>query len=213
MSQAVALFGGTFDPVHFGHLRSARELVSRLDLAELRFMPAAQPPHRDRPRASGGHRAAMVELALRGEARMRCDRRELERAGPSYSVLSLRELRGELGAGRPLCLVLGADALAGLASWHRWEELLTLAHLVAIARPGWAWPDTGPVAALIAERGADPSALQRAPAGCLLIEALTPQPISATRIRALLQSGRSARGLLPDSVLDYIHRHGLYRQE
>jgi nicotinate-nucleotide adenylyltransferase len=213
LSQPIALFGGTFDPIHFGHLRSARELLCRLDLEELRFMPAAEPPHRAKPRASGGHRAAMVELALRGEARMRCDLRELERVGPSYSVLSLSELREEFGPGRSLCLVLGADALAGLASWHRWEELLGLAHLVAIARPGWAWPESGPVAALIAKRATEPAALQRAPAGCLLIETLTPQPISATQIRALLQSGRSARGLLPHSVLDYIHRHGLYRQE
>lgn len=213
MSAALALFGGTFDPVHFGHLRSAQELMQRLDLAELRFMPAATPPHRPAPHASGEHRAAMLELAIEGKPGLRCDRRELERAGPSYTVLSLQELRAELGPERPLCFVLGADALADLASWYRWEELLELAHLVAVARPGWEWPEDGPVAALLAGHAGAAADLAQAPAGRLCVQTLTPQPISATAVRALLQSRQSAQGLVPESVLTYIRQHGLYRGE
>jgi nicotinate-nucleotide adenylyltransferase len=154
LSRTIALFGGTFDPVHFGHLRSAVELVETLDLRELRFMPAAIPPHREAPLASGEHRAAMLELAIDGEPRLRCDRRELQRDGPSYSVLSLEELRGELGERQSLALVMGADALLSLPAWHRWRDILDLAHVIAIARPGWAWPESGAVAALLRERGA-----------------------------------------------------------
>lgn len=210
MNKPLAVFGGTFDPVHFGHLRSALELADTLDLAELHFMPTAQPPHRDQPAVSAEHRAAMLDLAISGEPRFSCDRRELERAGPSYSILSLEELRAERGAAVPLFMVVGADALASLHTWHRWEELLELAHIVALARPGWDWPTSGAVAALLQEHGTAPENLAEAPAGGVTILTLRPQAVSATAIRTLLQSGRSARYLLPDSVLNYIHEHRLY---
>ena len=207
----LAVFGGTFDPVHFGHLRSGLELVELLGLAELRFMPVGEPPHRGSPTASGSHRAAMLELAIAGEPRLRCDRRELQRQGPSYTVLSLRELRAELGATRPLCLVLGADALAGLTQWYCWPEIFELAHLVALARPGWAWPEEAALAELIRARQGDAHSLRAAPAGVLLLQTLRPWDVSATAIRGLLQSGESPRNLLPERVLDYIAKHGLYR--
>jgi nicotinate-nucleotide adenylyltransferase len=210
-ARPVAIFGGTFDPVHFGHLRSALDLVESLDLAELRFMPAAAPPHREPPVASAGQRAAMLELAIAGEPRLYCDRRELQRSGPSYTVLSLRELRAELGAARPLCLVVGADALAGLRDWYCWQELFELAHLVALARPGWASPGRAMPAPDLAARCCTAQALAARPAGGLLLQALRPWDISASAIRGLLQSGRSARYLLPDRVLDYIADHALYR--
>ena len=210
MKAALAVFGGTFDPVHFGHLRSALELVEALQLDELRFMPAAAPPHRAPPVAAAEHRAAMLELAIAGEPRFSCDRRELDRTGPSYSVLSLRELREELGPRRPLLMVVGADALAGLPTWHRWQELFELAHVVAVARPGWEWPRSGEVAALIEARGREAAELAGDAAGGLCIQTLTPHAVSSTAIRGLLQSGRSARYLLPDSVLDYIARQRLY---
>jgi nicotinate-nucleotide adenylyltransferase len=210
LNRAVAVFGGTFDPVHFGHLRSALELCDVLPLAELRFMPAAEPPHREAPVAAAAHRVAMLELATAGESRFRVDERELRRAGPSYSVLSLRELRAELGADVPLLMIVGADALAGLESWYCWEEILDLAHILAIARPGWDWPDSGSVATLLGKRGAPAEQLRQLPAGRVCVEALRPQSVSSTAIRRLLQSGRSARYLTPDSVIDYIDRHGLY---
>ena len=206
----VAVLGGTFNPIHFGHLRSALELVDALPLAELRFMPARQPPHRDAPAVSAEDRAAMVELAIAGEPRFACDRRELQREGPSYSYDSLGELRRELGPAMPLSLVMGCDALLGLTGWYRWRELLDFAHLLVIARPGWEMPATGELADFVREHTADPAILRSRPAGCIVSQTLRPQDISATAIRALLQSGHSARYLMPDSVLDYIREHGLY---
>jgi nicotinate-nucleotide adenylyltransferase len=210
----VGVLGGTFNPVHHGHLRSALELVERLDLARLHLMPSAQPPHREAPDCSAEDRAAMVELAVRGEPRLVCDRRELRRAGPSYSFDSLISLRAELGAERSLCLSVGFDAVAELDGWHRWRELLDLAHLVVIARPGWQLPQGGEVAEWLAQhRVHEHAALRAAPAGGVLVETLRPLDISATDIRALLAAGRSARFLLPDSVLGYIESHHLYQAE
>jgi nicotinate-nucleotide adenylyltransferase len=206
------VFGGTFDPVHYGHLRSALELVERLQLAQLRLMPNAHPPHRDPPRCSAEHRAAMVELAVAGEPRLVCDARELRRNGSSYTIDSLIELRAELGAQRALCMVLGCDAVQDIPQWHRWQELLDWAHIVVLARPGWTLPRSGVVAKwLRTHRAETTSALRLQCAGSILIEELRPQAISSTEIRELLAAGRSARYLLPQSVLDYIQNHELYR--
>ena len=144
----VGVFGGTFNPVHYGHLRSALELVERLGLEQLRLMPSAQPPHRQAPACSAEHRAAMVALAVEGEPRLACDMRELQRPGESYTIDSLIELRGELGTRIGLCMVLGCDAVLGITQWRRWQELLDWAHIVVIARPGWTLPDTGDVGRL-----------------------------------------------------------------
>lgn len=209
-SGAVAVFGGTFNPIHFGHLRSALELLEQLPISQLRFMPAQQPPHRDLPEVSAGDRAAMVELAIAGEPRFYCDRRELEREGPSYTADSLLALRAELGTAQPLALVMGCDALLGLTGWYRWEQLLDLAHILVLARPGWSMPEHGELALLLSERAGKAGDLVTRPAGTVITQTLRPQDISATSIRALLQSGLSARYLLPDSVLDYITRHRLY---
>jgi nicotinate-nucleotide adenylyltransferase len=208
----VGVLGGTFDPVHYGHLRSAVELVERLQLTQLRLMPSANPPHRDAPRCSAEHRAAMVELAVAPEPRLACDARELQRAGKSYTIDSLIELRAELGAGTGLCMVMGCDALLDITQWHRWQELLDWAHIVVIARPGWALPCGGEVAQWLHEyRVDDPRSLRQWPAGCISIEELRPLAISSTEIRDILAAGRSARYLLPQSVLDYIETHKLYR--
>lgn len=205
-----AIFGGTFNPIHFGHLRSALELTEFLGLTSLRFIPARQPPHRRVPAVSAEHRAAMVELAIAGEPRFVCDRRELDRDGPSYTVLTLESLRTELGEEHSLLLTMGCDAVQGLAGWHRWQELLNFAHLVILARPGWKMPATGPVAALLEDRRGSMEQLVSAPAGTVLSLELRPQDVSATAIRGLLQSGMSARYLLPERVLEYIDEHGLY---
>jgi len=207
----LAVLGGTFNPVHYGHLRSAVELVEHLGFAELRLMPCASPPHRDTPTCSAEHRAAMVELAVAGESTLACDRRELNRAGPSYTIDSLRELRAERGAADSLCLVMGCDAFLAIDSWRDWQRLLELAHIVVIGRPGWQLPTTGPVAAwLTTHRAHSAAALAAAPAGTIHIEELRPLAISSTEIRSLLQSGNSVRYLLPESVIDYIQSHGLY---
>jgi nicotinate-nucleotide adenylyltransferase len=209
----VGVFGGTFDPVHYGHLRSALELVERLHLEQLRLMPSASPPHRTTPYCNAEHRAAMVALAVAGEPRLACDARELERPGKSYTIDSLIELRAEVGAQCGLCMVMGCDAVLEIMHWYRWRELLDWAHIVVIARPGWALPREGEVAQwLDSHHVADSSALRRQPAGCIAIEELRPLSISSTEIRELLAAGRSARYLLPEAVLDYIQTHRLYRQ-
>ena len=208
----VGVFGGTFNPVHYGHLRSALELVERLQLQQLRLMPSAEPPHRELPACSAAHRLAMVELAVAGEPRLACDARELQRPGKSYTIDSLMELRRELGAASSLCMVMGCDAVLGIAGWHRWQELLDWAHIVVIARPGWHLPQTGIVAQwLQRHRVVAPDALRQRPAGSIMIEELRPLAISSTEIRDLLAAGQSARYLLPQSVLDYIQTHHLYR--
>jgi nicotinate-nucleotide adenylyltransferase len=207
----VGVFGGTFNPVHYGHLRSALELVERLGLDQLRLMPCAVPPHREAPGCSAADRSAMVDLAVAGEPHLVCDSRELERSGISYTIDSLFELRHELGPERGLCLVMGCDAVLKVTSWHRWDELLEQAHIVVIARPGWQLPTSGPVADwLTTHRARDPGALSEQAAGSILIEELRPLDISSTEIRSLLQSGRSARYLMPEAVLDYIETHRLY---
>ena len=213
-AKAVAVFGGTFNPVHYGHLRSALELVEHLQLDHLDLMPCAQPVHREQPVCSAQHRAAMVELAVAGEPRLGCDRRELEREGLSYSYDSLVGIRQELGSRRGLCLVMGCDAVQGIAQWYRGEELLDIAHVVVIARPGWKLPDSGVVADWLAShRCVDPTQLHRQAAGLIYVEELRPLAISSTEIRSLLQLRQSVRYLLPEPVLDYIDQHHLYRQK
>ena len=213
MSEApVGILGGTFNPVHNGHLRTALEIRERLELAELRLVPAAVPPHRPAPALPAQERAQLVELALAGAQGLSCDRRELERPGPSYSYDTLAEIRSELGAQRGLCIVMGADAFAGLHSWYRWRDLLSLAHLVVVARPGYALPDEGEVAEFIRANPAQKTdALRHNPCGALVVERLTPLEISSTAIRAMVSAGRSPRYLVPNAVCEAILERGLYR--
>ena len=213
----LGLFGGTFDPVHLGHLRLAEAAREALGLATVRWSPAGQPPHRGAPRLSGAHRLAMVRLAVAGNPAFQVDGAEVESPGPSYTVTTLERLRQELGPEQPLVLLLGADAFAGLPGWHRWQALLGLAHLVVLHRPGYALaasalaPELGQL--LAARQTGDPARLAGAPAGAILALPMTQLDISATHIRQLLAAGRSARYLLPPAVLDYIDQHQLYRNK
>ncbi len=211
-SQApVGVFGGTFNPVHYGHLRSAIELVERLGLEQLNLMPSATPPLRAEPLCSAEHRAAMVSLAVEGEPRLRCDRRELARSGNSYTIDSLMELRAELGPQRSLCMVLGCDAVLAINRWHRWQELLDWAHVVVIARPGWDFPQQGEIAEWLQDNSLpNLQALSDRPGGGILIEELRPLAISSTEVREVFAQGKSARYLMPQAVLDYIHDNNLY---
>jgi len=197
----LALFGGTFDPVHLGHLSVAWEAAELLD-AEVHLLPASVPPHRAPPIASATQRVAILRAALQGQSRLALDTRELDRDGPSYTIDTLHELRAEQGD-RPLVLLLGADAFAGLASWHRWHELFDAAHVGVLSRPGVAaeWPEelTREVAG---RRVADAAGLHALPGGRLIELAVTPLEISATRIRELLAAGRDPRYLLPAGVFD-----------
>jgi nicotinate-nucleotide adenylyltransferase len=209
----VAVLGGTFNPIHLGHLRSALELRERLALAEVRLMPAANPPHRSTPVVSAEQRAELVRLAIADEPGLLCDERELQRTGPSYTYDSLLELRGEIGAERCLVLVMGRDAFAGLSNWYRWQELTELAHLVVMARPGQGhltslndelvdWLQTRLVE--------DAEELTQSPSGCVHELELRPLDISSTEIRELLAAGRSVRYLVPDAVWRYLQHQQLY---
>ncbi|MCK9532655.1 MAG: nicotinate-nucleotide adenylyltransferase [Gammaproteobacteria bacterium] len=215
---AVGLFGGTFDPVHFGHLRPALECLVALGLPELRLIPSAMPPHRAAPVASPEQRLAMLRLAAADQPGFVVDARELQRPGPSYTVDTLRELRAELGDARPLCLLLGTDAFLGLPSWHHWQALPELAHLVVMHRPGFPREalaeraDEAVRALLAARQLASPTDLHGRPAGGIWLQPVTALDISATAIRASIGAGGSARYLLPDAVWRYIEQNGLYRK-
>jgi nicotinate-nucleotide adenylyltransferase len=197
----LAIFGGTFDPVHLGHLSVAWEASELLD-AEVRLMPANVPPHRHAPTASPAQRVAMLRAALQGQDRLTLDTRELRREGPSYTIDTLREFRDELGD-RPLVLLLGADAFAGLPSWQSWRELFEYAHIGVLNRPGIdaAW-SVDLALEILPRRVSDHHALHDLPAGKVIELAVTPMEISATRIRELLSDGRDPRYLLPCGLFD-----------
>ncbi len=208
--KTLGLFGGTFDPVHNGHLRMALELKQRLQLDEMRLLPCHQPPHRDRPMRSSGDRAAMVDLAVADCDLLRCDRRELERHTPSYSIDTLIELRQQMGNEVSLCWCVGMDSLVNLSSWHRWRELLELAHLVVTARPGWQLPQQGEVAKWLDKHIALPSQLVKSTAGSVVICEMSQLDISATDIRQMIAEGHSAQFLMPEVVWRYIQENDLY---
>ncbi|MHB8745521.1 MAG: nicotinate-nucleotide adenylyltransferase [Gammaproteobacteria bacterium] len=206
----LGILGGTFDPIHYGHLRCALELKQDLPLRELRLVPCGMPPHRESPHASVEQRLRMLQAAVADSPEFIIDTRELSRSGPSYSVDTLRALRTEQGA-TPLCLIVGQDAFNALDSWHCWQELMDLAHIVVAHRPGWTRPQHGAVADLLSHHGVtEVAALQRQAAGCILPWPVTALDISATAIRASIAAGKSPRYLLPDAVWRIIAQERLY---
>lgn len=208
----VGILGGTFDPVHHGHLRLALEMLERLGLAEVRLVPLERPAHRAPPRAAGALRLAMLEAAVASEPRLVADDRELKRGGVSYTVDTLTELREELGPAAPICLILGMDAFAGLPSWRAWTRIPQLAHLAVARRPGSRFPQDTELARLLdARRVEDAAALARAPAGSVLLESFPLLDISSSRIRELVAAGGNPRYLLPEAVLGIIRAQALYQ--
>lgn len=207
----IGIFGGTFDPVHFGHLRPALEVYQALGLRELRLIPCHVPPHRGMPRASAEQRLAMLTLAAQDVPGFVVDDRELRRPGPSYMVDTLRSLRAE-SADEPLCLILGMDAFIRLDTWHRWQDLMELAHIVVTRRPGSRLPEGGAVADLVEmAQSHEPRELSRRMAGCVYFKDVTQLDISATEIRRSLAGGQDIRFLVPEPVRLYLEAHGLYR--
>ncbi|HVS26575.1 MAG TPA: nicotinate-nucleotide adenylyltransferase [Burkholderiales bacterium] len=208
----IGILGGTFDPVHYGHLTLAAEVAEQLNLAEVRFIPAGTPPHRPAPLASPKARVDMLQLAISGNPRFSVDQREISRTSARYTVDTLSELRQEVGASRPLCLLLGTDAFAGLATWRRWEKLFNLAHVAIALRPGFSLKDLPPVlAAEFAKRRApSPRTAVSSPCGSIVVLEITPVDISASMIREQLAEGATVRDWLPPAVLDYIRINHLY---
>jgi nicotinate-nucleotide adenylyltransferase len=196
----VGVFGGAFAPFHNGHLRLAIEARQRLDLGQVRLIPTAHPPHRPDSRVSPQRRCEWVRQATRREPGLFVDDRELRREGPSYTVDTLAELHKEHPR-TAYCLILGADAFAHFHCWHRWREILTLAHLIVINRPGAAAP-AAETAAALGPRAAGSDELRASIAGRWLELQLPELDISSTRIRRLLKNGQSVRGLLPDAILN-----------
>jgi len=209
--RGIGVLGGTFDPVHFGHLRIALEIFQELDLAEVRFLPCHLPPHRAEPLAAPQDRLAMLRLAVQDQGGFFVDERELQRPGFSYMVDTLESLRTEFPV-RSLCLIMGMDAFASLHRWYHWEQLVTLAHLVIACRPGSDAALSPVVAALVAEhRAVDVAELRQHTAGRIWFQAVSQLDISASRIRALVREDKSARYLLPDAVWRYLCENKLYR--
>ncbi|MGY4532963.1 nicotinate-nucleotide adenylyltransferase [Pseudomonas sp. TE3786] len=213
MGKRIGMLGGTFNPVHVGHLRSALEVAEQLGLDELRLIPNARPPHRDAPQVSAQDRLAMVEQAVAGVPLLTVDDRELKRDRPSYSIDTLESLRAELAVEDQLFLLLGWDAFCGLPTWHRWEELLDHCHILVLQRPDADSEAPQALRDVLAARSvSDPQAIT-GPSGQIAFVWQTPLAVSATQIRNLLASGKSVRFLVPDAVLAYINAHGLYRAQ
>ena len=207
----IGILGGTFDPIHIGHLRPAIEARETLGLAEVRLLPNHIPPHRANPFCSSEQRLAMVRLAAAENPGFVVDERELERGTPSWTIDTLIELRRDL-PDTPICFLMGMDSLLGLPSWHRWRELLDYAHLVVSTRPGWQSDYPAPIAELLARHQTREVAdLHQLRHGRIWLADNLPIELSATGLRALLAAGRDPRYLLPAPVADYIRQHGLYQ--
>lgn len=206
----IGILGGTFDPVHCGHLRLALEIRERLSLDGVRLLPAPNPRLREAPRADVSQRLELLAAAVEGEPDLQVDARELERDGPTYTVETLESFRREF-SDEVLVFIVGMDSFRHLHRWHRWRELLDLAHLVVAHRPGGSLPGAGPVADLLEQhRCNDVAALKSQPAGRIMICEPPLLDISATRIRSLVAGGRSIRFLVPDKVIELINRTRCY---
>ena len=200
----LGIFGGTFDPIHYGHIRTAFEMLEVLRIDEVSFVPSGDPPHRGQTFADAEQRLEMVRVATQGQLKFSVDDCELRREGPSYTIDTLATIREE----QPdvaLGLIVGMDAFLGLTSWHRWNEILDFAHLVVAYRPGWRIPDVGELGELIGTHGtSDVEDLHENSDGGVFVHAVTQLEIASTEIRDLIAAGRDPRFLMPDAVRDVI---------
>ena len=214
-AMALGLFGGTFDPVHFGHLRLATELAEAFHLDKVVFLPAGLPYHRGRDaHATNDQRLTMLKLATQRDARFDVDDRELKRQGNTYTFDTLSEIRRERGPDVPIVFLAGTDAFAKIDTWHRWTELFDLAHFAVAVRandPDWFAKGPGTIPKDAWPRiTLDPKELAASPAGKIMTFAMTPLAISSTALRTLAGEGSSIRYLTPDPVAEYIRSHNLY---
>ena len=206
----IGIFGGTFDPVHYGHLRSALEVKDIFGLNEVRLIPCANPPHREQPAVTAEMRLQMLELAIKSQPGLKIDTRELDRynsrQAPSYMVDTLASLRQEFPAD-PLLLFIGTDAFKYLTGWHQWQRLFDIAHIVVMTRPGF---ETQELDDFFKARLAGINELAQATAGKLCFQQVTQLDISATAIRDIIARKQNPGFLLPDAVIEYIKQHQLY---
>ena len=206
----IGIFGGTFDPIHYGHLRTAFEMLQALEFGEVCFVPSGDPPHRGETFADAELRLEMVRVATVNQPGLLVDDRELRRDGPSYTIDTLESFREEQGD-TPIGLIVGMDAFLGFTSWYRWDEILDMAHIVVAHRPGWKAPDIGALGELITEHGTHRiEDLHANRNGYIHIHAVTQLEIASTEIRELVAAGRDPRFLMPDAVRDVILNTNCY---
>ncbi len=212
--ELLALFGGTFDPIHYGHLRPVEQLASEIHLDKVVLIPNNVPPHRPQPEASSAQRLAMLQLAIEGNSLFSIDQRELRRDTPSYTIETLETLRKEYGNATPLAFIIGQDSLLSLHKWHRWEALLNFCHLVVMRRPGYAQELETPALQrwLDAHKVDDAELLRQQPQGVIYLANTPLLDISATQIRQRRHAGDDCANYLPSSVERYIESQGLYRR-
>lgn len=208
----IGIYGGTFDPVHFGHLRPNLELCEIFGMDHVRFIPSFVPPHRDKPQTTAEHRLEMVSQAIKDEPKFVLDDREIKRGGASYTVDTLKSLRQDYPE-NPLCLLMGLDAFAGIDQWYHWQELLDYAHIVVSQRPeihtdAQQWPET--IQTFYQTHRADRESIYQSLSGKIRLEAVTQLSISATDIRNRLKNEQSIRFLLPEPVINLIKYYNLY---
>lgn len=209
---AIGIFGGTFDPIHFGHLRAALEIQQKLCLDDMRLIPCRFPPHRSTPIAEAEHRFNMVKLSVEA-TELAVDEQEMQRSGPSYSIDTLMSLRREFPEAS-LCMVVGADAFLSLPSWYQWEKLIQLANIVVMYRLGWSIPSEGIMADLLKKHALlQDENLNEFSSGKIVMQDITALDISASQIRNMIENGGSPRFLLPEKVWQYIQEKGLYRYD
>lgn len=210
--EGIAIFGGTFDPVHVGHLRSAVEIQEALGVSRIKLIPSYAPPHRDNPGSKPEDRLAMLRLAIKGVPFLEVDDREILREGKSYTIDTLRSIRNELGENLSISLVVGFDAFVLLDEWKEWKRLLDYAHLVILERPGSEGVLLKPeLIGLLKDRLVDGAlCLRSKPNGTVCRLKLTQLDVSASRVRQIFREGQSADFIVPGEVVRYIHEHGLY---
>ncbi len=209
--EPLIFMGGTFDPIHVGHIRMAIELAEALEVSQLTLLPAADPPLRASPRVSAEQRANMVELAIQAIPSLQCDRRELARSGPSYSIDTVIEWRDQLGTERPLIMAIGADAFARFDRWHRWQDFTDYCHIVIMGRGGWSMPTAEPLSSWLSKYKVDLNELRETPAGSIAVHEGRMLEVSATDIRARIHAKQSIHALVPSEVENYIGQHALYQ--
>jgi len=202
----IGILGGSFDPIHYGHLRTALDVQQTLELEEIRLIPLRDPPHRGDLHCNAETRLEMVRTAVADEPLFRVDDREVRRTGKSFTLDTLLSLRAELGEQQSICLLMGTDAFRGFPGWYKPSEILKQAHLVIMQRPGERTPEI-----YLDRTTTSAEALKRSAAGRIMLLPVTQLEISATRIRAMLRAGLTPRYLLPDSVLAFIEQQALYR--
>lgn len=211
MTKPIGILGGTFDPVHHGHLRLALEALDRAGLDHVRLVPVHTPPHRGEPAASPGQRREMLRRAIEGIDSLVLEDCELERQGVSYTIDTLQEIKSRM-SDRHLCLIMGMDALQSLNTWHRWQAIPETAHIIVVERPGETLPETEPEVTTLLEKASttDPEVLQGTENGTVLRIRIPLLDISSTRLRKMLAQGRDPRFLLPSQVLEFIYHENLY---